>query len=238
MTELLGRPSFSRIALAIVALMGASSSAMPERRTLDDARPFVETYPPYAAIESDADLNEKFTRYLRWLAGLGAPDAELVLKLVEEGAASADALSLVHHEKIELREWLRLGHAFDDIMRVDYYRAHYEQVYPIAHARAVSSELGLLRHYALRRGFPPISALSLALVSPLVERLSATVAQVARRLRYNPEILREARCATREKFELAIRIYSEGGYPFNAPTRLVDQAMDFILSTRDPSPAE
>lgn len=190
----------------------------------------IADYPLYQDLEQDHDLEKKFVRYMEWLAGLKVPDAVFVFDLVQRNVRTLEALSLIFHEKVELLNWLELGHRFEDIIQVDYYNAHYSEVYPIAHRRALIEEMNLIQHYAKKQGFNHILELAFTLVSPMVEQRKTSVVTLTRRLRFNPEMLNQKVQINRRTLETAVNIFYDGGYCYLDRTGLINEALRFAQS--------
>jgi hypothetical protein len=196
--------------------------------TIKDSTPYLVDYFPYKEVEADTNLSGEFSKYIRLLASLEVPDAQFVVSLIDQNDKTIEALSLIHHEKVELREWLRLGHRLQDIMNVEYYREHYKEVYPVAHSLAIVAEMELLKHYASKRGFSYVPELAFGLVTPLVEQRQESVENVARRFRYNPEYTKQKNDLRREDLEVATQVFEDGGYCYENLKDLLEQAIHFI----------
>ena len=175
--------------------------------------------PAYSEVQHHATLEDQFQRYWAWLHELEIPDVAYLSALPTE---DLERLAMVFHETIELRGWLRLGHRFPDIMNLDYYKQHYEEVYPVAHAAAMQAELGLLQRFAARVGIPRVPAHAFVLVGPMVERRGVTAAMADRRLRFNPDLAGEL--PTQAELDRAARVYEAGGYHYRDRKRVLDDA--------------
>ena len=73
-----------------------------------DVAALVGDYQPLAILNSDRELDRRFTKYLGWLVELGVPDATFIHELGQTHPARLDVLALILHEKAELQEWLQL----------------------------------------------------------------------------------------------------------------------------------
>ncbi|MCP4467732.1 MAG: hypothetical protein GY813_13410 [Halieaceae bacterium] len=191
-----------------------------------DVAALVGDYEPLVMLDSDTELEPRFTKYIDWLVELGVPDATFIHELEQAHTTRLDAIALILHEKAELQEWLKLGHAFEDIMTLEYYQKHYEEVYPVAHRKAMSIELGLLKHFAAKRGFRQIPELAFVLTTPMVEQRKVPVDRFVRRARYNPEFT-EAKL-TRADFDVATRVFEAGGYRYENREAIVEAAARFV----------
>lgn len=220
------RPTCALLTFLVIAISATSVRGAGKH----DVRRIISEHPSYRTLEEDEVLGRRFRQYMKWLSDLEVPDARLVQGFIEEGRSSLDALSTIFHEKVEFAGWLELGHRFEDILKVEYYQAHYLEVYPIVHRKAMLEELSLVRHFALAVGSPPCPELALVLVNPLVEHHGAPVAMMARRLRHNPELLDQP--LTPEDIERAIRTWESGGYAYREREKIREQAIDFIRRPR------
>ncbi len=196
----------------------------------ESPRALVSDYQMFAKLARAAEQNAAFDTYMRWVAGLGVPDAVLVVGLMDSPDTTVDGLATVFHERVEFQEWLDLGHRLDDIMTVAYYQEHYPGVYPIAHKAAISEELALIRHAAAKAGFRAVPELAYALVTPLAERHGVAPGRLARRLKHNPELL--SADVTDEELELAIRFYEVGGYCYRDREAIKQGARAFLAERR------
>jgi hypothetical protein len=209
------------IALVVVACATPRAHVEPSVRMRD----LLLEDPSYRAVALDADLQDRFQRYWSWLGSLGIPDVEYLGALPPD---DLEHLAMIFHEQVELRGWMRLGHRFDDVMTQDYYRQHYEEVYPVAHAEAMTAELALLTGVAARAGLPRVPERAFVLVSPMIERRGVTPVMADRRLKFNPAIA--AQTPTREELDSAVRAYEAGGYRYRDRDRVIGDALKMIRS--------
>ncbi len=203
-----------------------------DRQVPGNASAVLKDYPPLQRYLQDATFQQGFRRYMTWVAEQGTPDARFLLPHLGPEEESIEFLSLVFHEQVELQGWLDQGHRLEDILNVDYYQAHYEQVYPVAHSRAVQAETDLVQAYAHRRGLQPAPALALTLVSPMAEQRKVPASSLLRRLKFNPEILEQK--VTRQDLQAAVDIYEDGGYTYQDLPRLLDEAQAALPRGRGP----
>ena len=75
----------------------------------------VSDHPLFAKLRADEALTAEFTTYMKWVAGLGVPDAILVVKMMETDKPTVDSIASVFHERVEFKEWMNLGHKIEDI---------------------------------------------------------------------------------------------------------------------------
>ena len=217
------------LAGALVGGCGARATQAPAAaRSVDDE---LRADPAYDALASDAGARADFERYWTWLGGLGVPDVEYLDGLP---ADDLEALAMRYHEQVELRGWLALGHRLDDVVDVAYYQAHYAEVYPVAHAQAMTAELALLAGFAARRGFPPVPARAFVLVGPMIERRAVTPAMADRRLRFNPAVAAEA--PTADELDVAARVYEAGGHHYRDRAAVVAAAVAAVSSVAPAGP--
>jgi hypothetical protein len=195
----------------------------------------VKTMPEFADIPDDRTLQEQFDRYLRWAAKAESPDAVYLTNRIDHGLNTFDLQADVFHELIELRNWMRLGHTYADIMTLEYYQKHYPAVYPQAHCNAIIAETLLLNRFAEINGFQPLPALAYAMASPmyeLYERLQGVdVPILVRKLRYNRTLFEEP--VTPDQVTIARRIYEIGGYTYKDADSLQTVAAGFLRQPRD-----
>jgi len=191
-----------------------------------DVTYLVADFPEFRVIKEDNQFNEQFGQYMNWLSSLGVPDARLVVGYMNSSWCSIDRIASIFHEKIELREWMLLGHKFQDIIDTNYYQAHYEQVYPIAHRKAMASELALLTHFAGTLGVVNLSELSFVVVNPLIEEYSVDVARFVKRLRFNHEILDQR--PTCDELERAAMVFENGGYVYTNREKILRKGCNFL----------
>lgn len=205
--------------------------ALPIQAAAVDVTPCLADYPLYARLQADAQFGLGFRRYFRWLAGFGDPDPVYVQGFIDRDARTLEAQAVIFHEAVEFLGWLELGHRLADMMSLDYYRAHYPAVYPIAHARAVREELALVKHFARGRGFPDLPEIAFALTMPLLEqRPGVTVAHLMKRLGYPglAAVQAQARQLTRAQVDTATHVYSDGGYAYRDREAVVEAVMRFL----------
>lgn len=200
--------------VALCAVVGCAAPPRPTSPPSPDAAPTIgevlASDPAYARVAADATLATQFDAYWRWIGELGTPDAAYLASLPPE---DLERTVMLYHEKVELAAWLALGHRFEDVMRLEYFQAHYEEVYPVAHRDATVAELELLDHVARRYDLTPPPPLALVLVSPMVERRDGvTPAMMTRRLRFNPDLA--AASVTATELEAAARVWEAGGYVY------------------------
>ena len=110
-----------------------------------DVISIIKDYTNYNILESNIELSDKFYKYMVWMSDK-APDAKLVLGFMDKDTTTLDEISTIFHEKVEFAEWLNIGHDFDDILNIEYYKKHYMEVYAIAHRIAVIEEMNLIKY--------------------------------------------------------------------------------------------
>ncbi|MDD2773966.1 MAG: hypothetical protein PHP45_09775 [Elusimicrobiales bacterium] len=187
-----------------------------------DVTPIIDSYQPYKEFAQDEKLNKQFYSYMEQLYSYNVPDALLVFGMMKDKAHTLNALEVIFHEGVEFRGWLELGHAYKDIMNADYYRAHYNDVYPIVHRKAIIAQYGLVKYFGRVKGFPNAPEYAYALMSPLIELRDTPAARMIQVLRYNPEITREK--LTRNDIETAAQVYEAGGYTYQNRAKIIADA--------------
>ena len=180
----------------------------------------------FAKLQDDPALTAAFKTYMEWVAGLGVPDAVLVVKMMNATEPTIDSMASVFHEKVEFKEWMNLGHKIEDIMTVPYYQAKYAEVYPVAHRVGIIAEFSLIKHFARKRGYRDLPVLAYASVSPLVEHHATTPGRLSRRLRFNPEYATAS--VGEEDLELAAQVYESGGYKYKDRAKLLRAAGEYL----------
>lgn len=180
----------------------------------------------YTDVISDLKFLEEFKSYIKWLSSLKVRDAELTAKWIENNDRSLIAMATIFHEQIELMGWLKLGHKIEDIMNVEYFQNHYEEVYPIAHKEAIVQEMLLLEHFAAEKGYDNIPELTFTLVSPLLEIFGVEVKKMTYRLRYNSEQLTQI--VTEEDLNRVAELFKEGGYVYQDKDKVISDALRYL----------
>jgi len=209
-------------AIALAAVLSFAAQLL-HAGTGTDAASQLFDYHPYQTLARDSEFTQQFNEYMEQLYNFNVPDAVLVFGMMKNNERTLNALEVIFHEEVELRGWMELGHSFKDIMNVEYYRAHYTDVYPVAHRKAVKAQYGLVKHFAAATGFPDIPAYAYALVSPLAELYGVSVDRLVRTLRYNPEITSET--VTTEDLKTAVKVYETGGYTYKDSAKLISEAL-------------
>ncbi len=192
----------------------------------------ISDHPLFAKLQDDEALTRAFKTYMEWVAGLGVPDAVLVVKLMNATEPTIDSVASVFHEKVEFKEWMNLGHKVADIMTVPYYQAKYPEVYPVAHRAGIIAEFSLIKHFAKQKGYRDLPVLAYAAVSPLVEHHATTPSRIARRLKFNPEYVTTA--VSDEELELAVQVYEAGGYHYKDRAKLLRAAGAYLSQRAAP----
>lgn len=187
----------------------------------------VKEYPMYKQITNDKVFMEQFNKYME-LMSTGSPDGKKVYGLMQSPEKTLDMMSTIFHEQVELKEWMNLGHKYEDIMTIEYYQNHYMEVYPVAHRKAVIEEIGLIKYFAMKRNYPHIPEVAYNLVSPLIEAYGVPVEKMQRRFKYNEEYNAQVKYVTRKDLETAIKVYEEGGYKYKDKSRLIDESLELV----------
>jgi hypothetical protein len=187
----------------------------------------IKDYPLFKQLEVNEGFNAQFNKYMEF-ASQASPDGKKVYAIMQAPEKSLSDLSTIFHERVELMEWMNLKHKFEDIMNPEYNRAHYMEVYPIAHRKAVIEEIGLLKYYAMKKNYPNIPEVVYNLVSPLIESYGVAVERMQRRIQFNQEYLAQVKYVTRNDIETAIKIYEEGGYTYKDKARLINESLELI----------
>ena len=186
----------------------------------------ISDHPLFVKLKDDDALTERFEKYMKWVAGLGVPDAVLVVKMMNANNPTIDSLASVFHEKVEFKAWMDLGHKIEDIMTVPYYQANYAEVYPVAHRAGIIAEFSLIRYFARKEGYRDLPVLAYASVSPLVEHHATTPGRLLRRLRFNPEYATAS--VGEEDLKLAAQVYEAGGYHYKDRAELLRAAREYL----------
>lgn len=213
---------------AVCTLAGqiACATDLPPSKATVDVTPQFSDYRPYQELAQDSVLAKQFHAYMEQLYNLKVPDAVMVFGMMKDNMRTLNALEVILHEEVEFRGWLELGHSYKDIMDVDYYRAHYSDVYPVAHSKAIKAQYGLVKHFAAEKGFADIPAYAYTLVSPLIELHGVPTAKLLRMLRYNPEITAEK--VSPGDIETAAKVYETGGYTYKDRSKIIADAIAII----------
>jgi len=212
-------------ALALAAVLSLAAQLLHAESGTDVTAQFFG-YRPYQELARDDEFNKQFNEYMEQLYNFNVPDAVLVFGMMKNNERTLNALEVILHEKVELRGWMELGHSFKNIMDTDYYRTHYTDVYPVAHRQAVKAEYGLVKYFAMTKGFGDVPAYAYALVSPLAELHEVSVDRLVRMLRYNPEITTEI--VTLADLETAVKVYEAGGYTYKDKAKIIAEARAVI----------
>jgi len=195
--------------------------------TTNDSLQIIKDYPLYNQIENNKEFIEQFNKYMEFSAK-GSPDGKKVFELMQMQDKTLDVISTIFHEKVELMEWMNLKHKYEDIMNPDYNRAHYMEVYPVAHRKAVIEEIGLIKYFAMKKNFPNIPEVAYNMTSPLIEFYNVTVERMQGRLKFNQEYLAQVKYLTRSDIETAIKVYEAGGHAYADKDRLISDCMELI----------
>lgn len=207
------------ITAILIAVFFAVGCSAPETK--------IQDYPYYQTLENNQQLSEQFEKYMEWMSDK-SPDAKLVFGFMQNPIKTIDMISTIFHEKVEFAEWLNLGHNFDDILTIEYYKKHYMDVYPIAHKKAIIEEINLLKFFTKTKGFTEIPEITFNLVSPLLEYHSVPVDKLHKRLKYNFEYNSALSSVTKTDLETAMKIYETGGYKYDPSIDHIKNAMTFI----------
>ena len=187
----------------------------------------VKDYPLFRQIENNKEFMGQFNQWMEF-ASTASPDGKKVYAIMQSKEKTLDQISTIFHEEVELQEWMNLKHKFEDIIKPDYNNAHYMEVYPIAHRKAVIEEINLLKYYAMKKNYPNIPEMAYNLVSPLIESYGVAVERMQRRLQYNQEYIAQTKYITRKDLETAIKIYEDGGYKYKDKDRLINESLELV----------
>jgi hypothetical protein len=231
------------LALAITSLVTsllgtvslAGTNAFPTNSLELEAT--IQELPEFHRLWTDQTFRRQFDQYMRWLAspGIGAPDAVYLMDAVDAGVNSIDLQSAIFHEMIEFKNWMSLGHKFNDIMTIEYYRQNYPVVYPTAHCHAIIDQTQLLNTFARRKGLGSVPILAYDLVFPDYERRESLnqllpIPMLVRQLKFNQSQFDEKLVSG--DLEMALQVFERGGYSYQNSALLLSYATAFLQLSR------